>query len=186
MKIDSVIFDMDGVLIDVSRSYRVAIEKTTNYFMKRIGLPVKVTQEDIAQIKNLSGFNNDWDATYMLIELLSKGIRKEKFSNAIKTFPAINKKTKEYNKIREVFQTFYQKLIYAEKCLISNRLLETLISLKLKLGIATGRPRKEALFALKNFDLQKFFPENFVIALEDVRKEKPHPEALLKIKKEWK
>ena len=32
---DGLIFDMDGVLVDVSKSYREAIRQTTSYFLKR-------------------------------------------------------------------------------------------------------------------------------------------------------
>ncbi len=183
MKIDGVIFDMDGVLVDVSQSYRVAIEKTANFFLGRSDLSIKVTQEEVMMIKNLPGFNNDWDATYVLIVLLSKGVKKDKFSNAIKNLPAINKKTKEYKKIQKTFQTFYQRLNSKEKCLISKELLARLINMNLKLGIATGRPRKEALHAINNFNLQTFFPEYYIVALEDTAKEKPLPDSLLEVKK---
>lgn len=183
MKIDSVIFDMDGVLVDVSQSYRVAIEKTVNFFLKCKGLSIKATLEDVTEIKNLTGFNNDWDATYVLLAFLSKGVKREKFRKEIQTFPEINKKNKEYKKIREVFQTFYQNLNSSEKCLISKKLLARLINMNLKLGIATGRPREEALFAVRNFNLQAFFPENYIVALEDTAKEKPSPDPLIEVKK---
>lgn len=183
MKIDSIIFDMDGVLIDVSRSYRVAIERTTNFFLERKGLPIRATQQYVKVIKNLSGLNNDWDATYVLIALLSKGGKKEEFKKEIQTFPPINNKTREYKKIQEIFQTFYQKLVSAEKCIISKKILEDLINMNLKIGIATGRPRVEALSAIKTFNLREFFPENYIVALEDTEKEKPSPAPLLEVKR---
>jgi len=34
-KYDGLIFDMDGVLVDVSQSYREAIRQTAGYFLKR-------------------------------------------------------------------------------------------------------------------------------------------------------
>ncbi|MBI4990485.1 TIGR01548 family HAD-type hydrolase [Candidatus Gottesmanbacteria bacterium] len=202
MKIDSVIFDMDGVLVDVTSSYRVAIEKTVNLFLGQKGLFVRVTQKDIAEIKNLPGFNNDWDATFVLIDLLSKRIKKEKLGEEVKTLKPINKQTREYKEIKDIFQVFYlgsllykkiekrnppltniRGLILDEKCLVSIELLEVLNNMKLKLGIVTGRPRKEALFAVKNFQLQDFFPEEYIVALEDAAKEKPFPDPLLKAKK---
>lgn len=202
MQIDSIIFDMDGVLIDVTYSYRVAIEKTANFFLEKKGLSIKVTQKDVAKIKNLPGFNNDWDATYALINLLANGIKKEKFAKAAKTLQSIGKQIIEYKKIKDIFQTFYlgcllfkkiekrnpplinaRGLILDEKCLISIKLLNVLSNRKLKLGIVTGRPRKEALFAIKNFNLQIFFPEYYIVALEDAAKEKPFPDPLLEAKR---
>ena len=40
--IEAIIFDIDGVLIDVKQSYRMAIEKTIQYFVKRSPLLSKV------------------------------------------------------------------------------------------------------------------------------------------------
>ena len=52
-----------------------------------------------------------------------------------------------------------------------------------KLGIATSRPRQEALFALNNLGLIKFFNERFIIAQEDTKNEKPAPDPLLEAKR---
>lgn len=189
MKIDSVIFDMDGVLVDVSRSYRIAIEKTVNFLLERKGLSARITQKDVSVIKNLPGYNNDWDASYELY-----------VSKADKTLQTKERRNILYKEIRDVFQTFYlgsklfkkterhnaplniaRGLIWQERRLISKKLLETLMDMDIKLGVVTGRPRKEALFAIDNLSLQKFFKMENIIALEDAAKEKPDPEPLLKI-----
>jgi len=34
-KYDGLIFDMDGILVDVSKSYRETIRQTAGYFLKR-------------------------------------------------------------------------------------------------------------------------------------------------------
>ncbi|MBQ8634646.1 histidinol-phosphate transaminase, partial [bacterium] len=49
----SLVFDMDGVLIDARNSYRVTIEKTFEKFAGK-----KVTPEEIQAAKNLGGLNN--------------------------------------------------------------------------------------------------------------------------------
>lgn len=202
MKIDSIIFDMDGVLVDVSSSYRVAIEKTVNFFLGQKGLSLRVTQKDIGELKNLAGFNNDWDTTFVLIDLLSKRVKKERFAEELKNFRSINKQTLEYKKMKDIFQVFYlgsllfgknekrnppltniRGLILDEKRLVSIKLLDALNNMKLKLGIVTGRPKKEALFAVKNFQLQDLFPKDYIVALEDAAKEKPFPDSLLEAKK---
>lgn len=63
----SVIFDIDGVLIDVSCSFRKAIIETVQfYFENIIRIPIKgklLTVEDTQLFKDTGGFNNDWDLT---------------------------------------------------------------------------------------------------------------------------
>lgn len=74
---DILIFDMDGVLIDVSRSYRETIQRTVQiYFAQCLSMKSKkgelVTEEDISLFKSAGGFNNDWDLTSgLLLYLLS-------------------------------------------------------------------------------------------------------------------
>jgi len=72
LSIDLLIFDMDGVLVDVSMSYRQAIQQTVQvYFETCLGLKKGhrnlVTKEDISLFKSIGGFNNDWDLTSALI-----------------------------------------------------------------------------------------------------------------------
>ncbi|MDO8480770.1 MAG: histidinol-phosphate transaminase [Nanoarchaeota archaeon] len=148
------IFDMDGVLVDVSNSYRVAIQKTAEQFIGGT-----VTPEEIQLFKEKGGCNNDWDLTMAIIE--SRGIKAER-KNVI-----------------GAFQERYLKLMPAEKWLFEKTLLKNL-SAQYRLVIFTGRPREEAFFALKNNCVEQFFDS--VIAMEDVEKQKPDPEGLLKLK----
>lgn len=74
---DVLIFDMDGVLIDVSKSYRKAIQQTIKIYLETC-LGFKrirgnwVTDEEISLFKSAGGFNNDWDLTSgVLLYLLS-------------------------------------------------------------------------------------------------------------------
>jgi len=72
---DILIFDMDGVLIDVSNSYRKTIQKTVDLYLRIcLGLKGKkknlVTKEDISLFKSAGGFNNDWDLTSALLHYL--------------------------------------------------------------------------------------------------------------------
>ncbi len=71
------IFDMDGVLIDVSKSYRKAIEETIRIYLKIClhsgsagnGLAL---DRAVSLFKAAGGFNNDWDLTSgLLLYLLS-------------------------------------------------------------------------------------------------------------------
>ena len=74
---DLLIFDMDGVLIDVSRSYRETIQRTVDIYLETClgfgrGKGRLITKEDIFLFKSAGGFNNDWDLTSsLLLYLLS-------------------------------------------------------------------------------------------------------------------
>ena len=89
---DILIFDMDGVLIDVSRSYRETIQRTVRIYLETClgfgkGEKGPVTKEDISLFKSAGGFNNYWDLTSaLLLYLLSisgfpPSHRRNKFSS---------------------------------------------------------------------------------------------------------
>jgi HAD superfamily hydrolase (TIGR01548 family) len=62
-----IIFDMDGVLVDVSSSYREVVRRTVVEYMRQVlGADVSdgfITLADIAAVKKSGGLNNDWDLT---------------------------------------------------------------------------------------------------------------------------
>ena len=157
----TLLFDMDGVLIDVSKSYRTVIKRTAEFFIEE-----EVSFEKIANFKEQGGFNNDWD--------LSLAIVKEKRSDVTR------------DEIIEVFQKLYlgenwNGLILSESLMINKELLRQL-SIRFKLGIVTGRPKEEALFALKRFGIEKFFSS--LVGMEDVKEGKPSPEGINRAKEE--
>ena len=66
---------MDGVIIDVSNSYRDVVRQTTKQFFS----PAEAVKElpeplfelsDLAVVKQSGGLNNDWDLTFAVINLL--------------------------------------------------------------------------------------------------------------------
>ena len=70
-----IVFDMDGVLIDVSASYREVVRQTARAFFQ----PAPASPElpdplfslsELAAVKGGGGLNNDWDLTYFIIQLL--------------------------------------------------------------------------------------------------------------------
>lgn len=71
------IFDIDGVVRDVSGSYRRAIADTVEYFTQGHYRP---TPTDIDQLKSEGIWNNDWKASQELIQRYSKG-SKNTYSN---------------------------------------------------------------------------------------------------------
>lgn len=192
---DGLIFDMDGVLVDVTESYRQAIAKTVGFFTRKTG----DFSTEIIMIKSIPGFNNDWDTSYMLIKLIQNQTGLNDFPENTRPLTIREKNSPLYKQIKEVFQTFYlggqsdnnpdlkvsQPLRLKEKLLISKPFLQKL-SGKYKLGIATSRPREEALFALKQFSIAGYFDEKFVVAREDVPQEKPAPDVLIEVRKRMK
>jgi HAD superfamily phosphatase len=73
LKLDVLIFDIDGVLIDVSESYRSAIRQTVQIYLETVmGLAAcdgeLVAREDVAALKLAGGFNNDWDLTAAIVK----------------------------------------------------------------------------------------------------------------------
>lgn len=66
------LFDIDGVLVDVRKSYYLAIKKSVEFIMKSMGgkksltLP-QVTDTLILKFKQTGGFNNEIDITYAII-----------------------------------------------------------------------------------------------------------------------
>jgi phosphoglycolate phosphatase-like HAD superfamily hydrolase len=80
--VEIVIFDMDGVLIDVSKSYREVIKKAVAIYLKGVlglkgGEKGLVSDDDIVAFKEIGGLNNDWDVTtgllYYFVTLLEEG-----------------------------------------------------------------------------------------------------------------
>ena len=155
-----IIFDIDGVLVDTSKSYRMAIKSTFAFFAKK-----ELSFDKIREAKNLGGLNNDWDLTEYLLQ--EEGLR-------------IPKQT-----IVDKFQSLYfghggDGLIRNESLLISKEKLEEL-STNFDLAIFTGRPRVEAEFILKYFGIYDLFSP--IITMDDLpeNRQKPYPDGILKI-----
>ena len=147
------VFDMDGVLINAANSYRVTIQKTyENYTGKT------VSSDEIQSVKNLGGYNNDWDLTKYLLDKEGLNV--------------------SYGEIVDMFQKIYwnngEGLINNENILFNKAFFEE-ISKEYNLSIFTGRLRKEAMYALKKFNADSlFFP---IITTDDIPhgKGKPDP-----------
>jgi phosphoglycolate phosphatase-like HAD superfamily hydrolase len=70
-KVDTIVFDCDGVLIDVRNTYNVAIAATTKIIIKAFTgtvIPEKIFDSELNfAFKRTGGFNNDWTHTYAVI-----------------------------------------------------------------------------------------------------------------------
>lgn len=153
------VFDMDGVLVDVSESYRATISKTVEHFTGRA-----IASDLIQQYKNAGGWNNDW-ALAQRIVLDTSGLE----------IP--------YDGVVAVFQQHFlgknnDGLILRERWLPHAGLLERLAT-RYPLAIFTGRPRAEL-----DLTLQRYAPSvrwSMVIADGDVTDAKPAADGLLAI-----
>jgi HAD superfamily hydrolase (TIGR01548 family) len=156
--LEAILFDMDGVLVDVSSSYRIVIKKTAEYFLKE-----EVSHLEVARYKLKGGYNNDWDLTEAIIQAHHKSVPKKKIIN-------------EFQKL--YIGDNFNGLIQNEKWLLDSDILESL-NVNFKLGIITGRPRQEAEFALEKNQVVDYF--DTLICMEDTPegKGKPNPFGIL-------
>jgi len=151
----AILFDMDGVLVDVMDSYRLVIKKTAEFFTN-----TTVTMEDIQKVKNQGNASNDWDVTCKIIESKGAFVNREKI---IEKFQELYLGTKGKKGLRN-----------KEKWLLDDSVLKKLKE-KYVLGVVTGRPREEAEYALELFDKKQYF--DCLVALGDYSEEeaKPNP-----------
>ncbi len=148
-----IIFDVDGVIVDVSDSYHSAIAETFKYFSSE-----DISKNYIRRFKYERHINNDWDATYELLK--EKGI------------------SVDYNELVSIFEDIYKNLRDREKLLLDDKFFKELESLSVPLGIVTGRPREDLEYALNRFNLRRFF--DVIVDEDDVddfflRKPNPFP-----------
>ena len=159
MSLPYLVFDMDGVLAEVSESYREAVVQTVRHFSGET-----VGRDRIQEYKNRGGFNNDW--------LLAQQICRD-FGVEV-----------PYDAVVDYFCAIFfgphgdDGLIAREIWLPRPGLLETLAS-RFRLALFTGRLRQEAAITLRRYAANIDFSP--IIAAEDVQDGKPAPDGLLLI-----
>ena len=148
------VFDMDGVLVDVTESYRETIVKTVEHFTGKT-----IERDSIQEYKNQGGWNNDW--------LLSQKICRDLGVDL------------PFGTIVEYFNYLFldQGMIHREKWLPRDGFLDRVGS-KFDLAIFTGRTTEEAEITLQREGVRDRF---LLVSANDVENEKPAPEGLLKI-----
>ena len=62
MNLPLIVFDMDGVLVDVTESYRESIVQTVRHFTGDT-----ISREAIQDLKNQGGWNDDWKLSHHII-----------------------------------------------------------------------------------------------------------------------
>jgi HAD superfamily phosphatase len=155
------VFDMDGVLVDVTESYRETIARTVEHFTR-----AKPTYEQIQDFKNQGGFNDDWRLSHHIITGVGMDV--------------------PFEEMKAHFQSLFLGargdgaggLIQREKWVARPGALEKLAH-QFRLAVFTGRPREEADLTLRRFaGALAFHP---IVAMEDAEHPKPAPDGLLRI-----
>mmetsp|Transcript_1322 Transcript_1322/g.2063 ORF Transcript_1322/g.2063 Transcript_1322/m.2063 type:complete len:253 (+) Transcript_1322:185-943(+) len=137
------LLDMDGVLAEVSKSYRASIISTCHEHGA-----TSITNDTVAEWKARGGCNNDWKLSFDLINTDPNG-----------------DKTVTYEQIVETFEKYYQGdgvnpgLCDLETLIPS---IETLEELKKRCGengmaVVTGRPKKDCEKFLKLYKIDHLF-----------------------------
>lgn len=151
-----VIFDMDGVLVDVRGSFHRSIVDTIHFFTGR-----RVTYAEIHQWKNRSGYNDDWRLTTDWIASLGEAV--------------------PYTTVKKRFQRFYWGTksepgnVSRERWLVTPSRLERW-SRRADLALFTGRTRQELSHTLNGSPSHRLFRR--AVTMDDVAKGKPDPEGL--------
>ncbi|MBK4730955.1 TIGR01548 family HAD-type hydrolase [Oxynema sp. CENA135] len=163
-----VIFDIDGVIRDVSGSYRRAIADTVEAFTEGAYRP---SQDDIDRLKSEGCWNNDWHASQELV-----------YRYFEQCGQARGDRTLDYDALVAFFQSRYRGTdldtmngyICQEPLLVSNGYFDRLTDAGMSWGFFSGAMRAEAAYILEGALKLK---QPVVVAMEDAPS-KPDPTGL--------
>ncbi len=176
------IFDVDGVIIDVSKTYHVAIKKTVEHYLGR-----EVPLEEIKRYKFGFGINNDYYASYAIVAHLKWNVPFEeivKLSKECQNSVAHCLRERysiplTVEEITETFIRFFEELKDREELLIEPFIFEWLKRKKYRLGVLTGRPETDLVYSFEKFNLlDKFDAIVHDDTLSRTELKKPNPYAL--------
>ena len=164
------LFDIDGVIRDVSGSYRLAIQETVAHFSK-----CRPTLENIDNLKSEGCWNNDWQASQELIKRHQEGIG------------GLSDCTPSLKEIEKVFSGFYfggnpdgdsknwKGFIKNEPLLVDQKFFRQLVLHGYQYGFVSGAETPSAKFVLEKRLNLKDPP---LIAMGDAP-DKPDPKGFL-------
>ncbi|MBQ3310641.1 HAD family hydrolase [bacterium] len=158
----TLIFDMDGVLVDTRNSYcRILVDCFEHFSGKKI-----TYQNDVIPIKQLGGYNNDWD----ILDLLFKKHNVEVSYEDIQNYYFTNYCDKNFEGYINMEEPILDKEYVA-------RLAENY-----NLTIFTGRFEYEAKHTLKRFEILGYFTQ--IVGFDSVGEgfQKPNPKGVNIIK----
>jgi HAD superfamily phosphatase len=152
------IFDVDGVLVDVRGTYWRSALDTVRYLTGK-----RVTFAELHQWKSKPGFNDDWNMVSAWVSSLGHPTT--------------------YEQAREAFERFYWGAngkpgnVRNEKIIVTPKQIESWAR-RFELNLFTGRTRREFSFTFERWPATKYFRN--IITMDDAKK-KPHPEGLHRI-----
>lgn len=163
-----VVFDIDGVLRDVSQSYRRAIADTVEYFTQNAYRP---SLEEIDRLKSEGIWNNDWEASAELVCRYGEAQGKSREQIQL-NFP----------ELIDFFQSRYRGdndqqwngYITQEPVLVTGEYFQNLLQAQIPWGFFSGAMRAEAEYLLQK---HVGIAHPILIAMEDAPG-KPDPRGL--------
>ena len=153
------IFDVDGVLVDVRQSFWRSALETMRFLTGK-----RVTWAELYRWKNKPGNNDDW--------------------NMVSNWATALGRPTTYEEARDAFQKFYWDFggrpgnVRREKMLVTPRQVERW-SRRFELNLFTGRTRREFTYSFERWAGTRHFRK--VITMDDVARKKPYPDGLLRI-----
>ena len=168
------LFDIDGVIRDVEKSYRLAIQETVNHFCGW-----KPTINSIDQLKSEGIWNNDWHAS---MQLIKSHYQNNKHLSLIPNM----------NELIKIFDKFYfgkrqnsdieqwDGFIQNESLLVNKSFFNEITNQGFQFGFVSGAEQLSARFVLESRLLLDRPP---LIAMGDAP-EKPDPTGLLRLSRE--
>ena len=163
------LFDIDGVIRDVTNSYRLAIQETVKIFCNW-----KPTIKDIDNLKAEGNWNNDWDASLELIK------RRASIEKNLHSIPSLEEVIKIFNELYfggdpDGDSSQWKGFIQNEPLLVSKTFFDELTSQGILWGFVSGAETSSAKFVLEKRLQLRSAP---LIAMGDAP-EKPNPSGLL-------
>jgi len=151
-KIQLVIFDLDGTLMDAYGP----VARSINYTMKKMGLPL-MGHKTIRK-------NVGWGVKHLVANFVGP----EKIDKAITIYRRHHKESLKRG----------TKLLAGAK-----RLLTYLKKNEYKIAVASNRPQRFSMIAIKHLRIDKYF--DYVLCADRVKRPKPYPDILKDILKKF-
>jgi len=191
----SLIFDIDGVLLDVRDSYYRTVQEAVKML-----LGVEVSLQEVLSFKRVKGFNDDWDVAaaiygfykYRGKEEISRFVRLIGDGGVKKAFEICGIGEEEVSSVRRLCEEIYggvdacrfvfgfEPTRWLKSGLYNNeRVLFDLSAIlgKVSVGIVTGRNEKESVLALRTLGVEGRVDMTRVVHTDRGVK-KPDPRAL--------
>jgi HAD superfamily phosphatase len=153
------IFDVDGVLVDVRHSYWLSALETMRFLTGK-----RVSWAELHEWKSKPGNNDDWSLVSNWATALGRPTT--------------------YEEARVAFQQFYwgekgkPGNVRKEKLVVTQRQIERWAR-RFELNLFTGRTRQEFSYSFDRWPATRHF--RTVVTMDDVKRKKPYPDGLLKI-----